>query len=237
MDIVYKRILLKLSGEALSNNENSPINDEFCTNIATVIKKTLELGCEIGIVVGGGNFWRGRTTNKMNKSTADYMGMFATIMNSLAIRDSLYRVGVDAEIMSALDVPKITQPVDYFMADKFLKNKKVVIFAGGTGSPFFTTDTAAVLRAIDINADAILLAKSIDYVYSSDPKIDKNAIKYDKLTYKEMINKNLKVIDMTAATLCEENNQTMLLFSLENPENIIKIVGGQKIGTILKGEF
>lgn len=229
----YSRILLKLSGEALGGVEGQGIDDDVLLDIASKIQILLQNDIEVAVVVGGGNFWRGRVSKDMNKSNADYMGMLATLMNGIAFSDALSRLNIKNEIMCGFEVPKFAKPVNQKHADELLRNKNVVIFSGGTGSPYFTTDTGAVLRAVEINADAILLAKRIDGVYSSDPHNNPNAKKFDKLSYSEMIELDLKAIDLTAATMSKENNKKIIIFDLENTENILKIVNGEKIGTIL----
>lgn len=228
----YKRVLLKLSGEALGSKD-AAIDDDVLMKIADRIKMLIESGIEVAIVVGGGNFWRGRVSDSMNKSNADYMGMLATLMNAIAFSDALSRLELKNEIMCGFEIPKFAMPVNHKKADELLKAKNVLIFSGGTGSPYFTTDTGAVLRAVEIGADAILLAKSIDAVYDSDPKKNPNATKYETLTYDEMIEKELGVIDLTAATMGKENNMKVLLFGLDDIDNILRAAKGEKIGTLL----
>lgn len=233
MESAYKRVLIKLSGEALAGEAGHGICDEILTNVAAQIKTLVDFGVEVGIVVGGGNFWRGRIGNSIAKSSSHYMGMLATVMNSIALRDALDRQCVDCVLMSAVDIPKIGENVNDYFAKKYLQEKKVVIFAGGTGSTFFTTDSAAVLRGVEIDADVILFAKNIDGVYSDDPNINPQAIKYDSLTYDEIIQKRLKVMDLTAATMCIDNQKKIIVFELDDKSNILDVVKGTKMGTVL----
>lgn len=233
MEIAYKRVLIKLSGEALAGEAGTGICDDMLSNVASQIKALVDLGVEVGIVVGGGNFWRGRIGNSIDKPSSHYMGMLATVMNSIAMRDALSKKSVECVLMSAVDIPKIGENVNDFKAKKYLSEKKVVIFAGGTGSTFFTTDTAAVLRGIEIQADVILFAKNIDGVYDDDPKLNPNAKKYDQLIYDEIIEKRLKVMDLTAATLCIDNDKKIIVFELDEKENILNVVKGKNMGTLL----
>lgn len=230
----YKRILLKLSGEALAGDNKTGVNVETVGKICDKIKEITEMGVEVGIVVGGGNFWRGRNGHQMERATADYMGMLATAMNGLALQDALETRGVHSRVQTAIEMREIAEPFIIRKAEKHLQRGRVVIFSGGTGHPYFTTDTAAVLRATEINADIILLGKAIDAVYSADPKIDKNAEKYDKISYLEVLEKDLKVMDSTATALCRDNNIPLLVFGISDPENIVRAVKGEKIGTLVK---
>lgn len=230
----YKRILLKVSGEALAGDNKFGLNPPVIDRISKGIKDCHDLGVEIAIVVGGGNFWRGRTSEGMDRTTADYIGMLATVMNSLALQDSLEQFGVQVRVQSALDMPRVTESFFKRNAVKHLEEGKIVIFAAGTGNPFFSTDTAASLRAAEIEADAILSAKSIDGVYDKDPAIHEDAKRYDELKYIDIIDQGLKVIDSTAATLCMDNDIPMLVFALDPPENIKKVLCGENIGTIIK---
>lgn len=232
-NIKYKRVLLKLSGEALAGEAKMGVNPDTLGEISEVIKKIVDMGVEVAIVVGGGNFWRGRNGHEMERNTADYMGMLATALNGLALQDALEARGVKARLQTAIQMIEIAEPFVQRKAIKHLENGKVVIFACGTGHPYFTTDTGAVLRAIEINADILLLGKSIDAVYSADPKIDKNAIRFDDITYTEVLNKDLKVMDATATALCRDNNMPLLVFGIDNPDNIIKAIMGEKIGTVV----
>ena len=232
----YKRVLLKLSGEALAGEQKTGVNVEVVGKICDKIKEVTEMGVEVGIVVGGGNFWRGRNGHQMERATADYMGMLATAMNGLALQDALEARGVHSRVQTAIEMREIAEPFIIRKAEKHLGRGRVVIFACGTGHPYFTTDTAAVLRATEIKADIILLGKAIDAVYSADPKVDPNAIKYDKITYLDILNKDLKVMDSTATSLCRDNNIPLLVFGINEPENILKAVMGEKIGTLVEGE-
>ena len=232
-DIKYKRVLLKLSGEALAGEQKTGINTEAIGKICDKIKEVVQMGVQVAIVVGAGNFWRGRNGQQMEQTTADYMGMLATAMNGLALQDALEARGIYARLQTAIEMREIGEPFIQRKAEKHLEKGRVVIFACGTGHPYFTTDTAAVLRAIEMKADIILFGKAIDAVYSADPKIDPNAIKYDKITYTEVLEKNLKVMDSTATALCRDNNMPLLVFGLSDPENIVRAVKGEKIGTIL----
>ena len=192
------------------------------------------MGVEVAIVVGGGNFWRGRYGHQMERTTSDYMGMLATTMIGLALQDSLEARGLDTRLQTAIEMRQIAEPYIRRKATKHLEKGRVVIFACGTGNPFFTTDTAAALRSAEIDAEVILLAKTIDGVYSADPKLDKNAIKYDEITYLDILNKDLKVMDSTATSLCKDNQIPLIVFGIDEPENIVKIVNGEKIGTYVK---
>ncbi len=237
MQAKYKRILLKLSGEALSADKGFGLDNDTITQVCSQIKTISELGVEVAIVVGGGNFWRGREGAGMDRPTADYMGMLATVMNALALQDELERQGLTVRVQSGIIIQQVCEPYIKRRAERHLEKKRVVVFAGGTGNPFFTTDTAASLRAAEIEAEIILLAKNIDGVYDSDPKINPNAKKYQTLTFQEMIEKNLRVIDITAASLCKENNMPVLVFSLNENDSIIKAVCGEEMGTkIYNGE-
>ena len=233
-DIKYKRVLLKLSGEAIGGPEKRGIHNETIGKICDEIKKMVDLGVEVSIVVGGGNFWRGRNSKEMERSTSDYMGMLATAMNGLALQDYLEARGLNTRLQTAIEMREIAEPYIKRKALKHLNNKRVVIFACGTGNPFFTTDTAAALRSAEIEADVILLAKTIDGVYSADPKEDPDAIKYDEITYLDILNKDLKVMDSTATSLCRDNKIPLIVFGIDEPENMIKIIKGEKIGTVVK---
>ena len=232
----YKRILLKLSGEALAGDSKKGIDPNVIGEICDEIKKVKQLGVEIAIVVGGGNFWRGRNGKEMERTTSDYMGMLATVMNGLALQDALEARGVNSRVQTAIEMREIAEPFIIRKAEKHLGRGRIVIFSCGTGNPYFTTDTTAALRAAEIEADVILVAKTIDGVYSADPKVDPNAIKYDKITYLDILNKDLKVMDSTATSLCRDNNIPLLVFGINEPENILKAVMGEKIGTLVEGE-
>ena len=230
----YKRVLLKLSGEALAGPQKTGVNVEIVGKICDKIKEIVDLGVETAIVVGGGNFWRGRDGHQMERATADYMGMLATAMNGLALQDALEARGVYSRLQTAIEMREIAEPFIIRKAEKHLRKGRVVIFAAGTGHPFFTTDTAAVLRATEIKADIILLGKAIDAVYSADPKLNENAEKYDRISYLDVLNKDLKVMDSTATALCRDNNIPLLVFGISDPENIVRAVKGEKIGTMVK---
>ena len=230
----YKRILLKLSGEALAGEQKTGVNAEVVGNICDKIKEVVNLGVQVSIVVGGGNFWRGRNGHQMERTTADYMGMLATAMNGLALQDALETRGVYTRVQTAIEMREIAEPYIKRKAIKHLERGRVVIFACGTGNPYFTTDTAAALRAAETEADVILLGKAIDAVYSADPKLDPTAEKYDEITYLDVLNKDLKVMDSTATALCKDNNIPLQVFGIADPENIVRAVKGEKIGTIVK---
>lgn len=234
MEVAYKRILLKLSGEALAGEQKTGIDVNTLEKICDKIKEIVDLGVEVAIVVGGGNFWRGRYGHKMEKTTSDYMGMLATTINGLALQDALKSKGMEATVQTTIDMIKIAEPYTKRDAMKRLKNREIVIFTCGVGSPFFTTDTGAALKAVEIEAEAILLAKTCDGVYSADPKLDKTAIKYDEITYLEVLNKQLKVMDATATSLCMDNNIPLVVFGIDDPENIVRIIRGEKIGTLVR---
>ena len=232
----YKRILLKLSGEALAGDSKKGIDPNVIGEICDEIKKVKQLGVEIAIVVGGGNFWRGRNGKEMERTTSDYMGMLATVMNGLALQDALEARGMYTRVQTAIEMRQIAEPYIKRKALKHLEKGRIVIFSCGTGNPYFTTDTTAALRAAEIEAEVILVAKTIDAVYSADPKIDKNATRYDKISYLDILNKDLKVMDSTATSLCRDNNIPLLVFGINEPENILKAVMGEKIGTLVEGE-
>ena len=233
-NLAYKRILLKLSGEALAGEKGTGINADTLGKICDNIKAVSNLGVEIAIVVGGGNFWRGRYGHQMERTTSDYMGMLATTINALALQDALEARGLYTRVQTAIEMREIAEPFIKRKAIKHLNEKRIVIFACGTGNPYFTTDTAGALRAAEVEADVILLAKTIDGVYSADPKVDSEAVKYDEITYLDILNKDLKVMDSTATSLCKDNKIPLIVFGIDKPENMIKIVQGEKIGTIVK---
>ena len=236
MALKFKRIMLKISGEALAGSNNFGINPIILSNISDKIKTAWEMGVEIGIVVGGGNFWRGRSSKGMDRTTADHMGMLATVMNSLALQDALESRGVPTRVQTALDMPRIAEPYIRRRAVRHLEKKRVVIFACGTGNPYFSTDTAAVLRAAEIDAEVILLAKNVDGVYDSDPKLNPNAKKFDSITFFEVLQRQLGVMDSTATSLCMDNNIPLHVFSINEPENILKVLNGDKVGTFVAKE-
>ncbi len=233
-DILYKRVLLKLSGEALAGERKTGIDADTVGSICDQVKALVELGVEVGIVVGGGNFWRGKYGHQMERTTSDYMGMLATTMNGLALQDALEARGLKTRVQTAIEMRQIAEPYIRRKAVKHLERGRVVIFACGTGNPYFSTDTGAALRAAEINAEVILLAKTIDGVYSADPKIDPSAIKYDEISYTDILTKDLKVMDSTATALCRDNQIPLMVFGIDKPENMVKIVKGEKIGTIVK---
>ena len=232
----YKRVLLKLSGEALAGEKGFGLDFNVIESVCRVIKECSEMGVEIGIVIGGGNFWRGVKDGggKMERTRADHMGMMATVMNCLAVADVLEQMGVEVRVQTAVQMSSIAEPYIRLKADKHLKKGRVVIFGCGTGSPYFSTDTAAVLRAAEINAEVILLAKNIDGVYSADPKKDPDAVKYDSISFDDVLARHLAVMDTTATSLSMDNNIPVLLFALKDPENIKRAVMGEKIGTVVK---
>lgn len=235
MDCKYKRILLKISGEALAGGTGHGINGEIVKRISHVVKNVVDMGVEIAIVVGGGNFWRGASEKDMDRTTSDYMGMLGTIINSLAFQDALEKIGVETRVQTSIEMRQIAEPYIRRKAVRHLEKKRVVIFSGGSGNPYFSTDTTAALRAAEINADVILLAKNgVDGVYSDDPRKNPNSKKYDELKYIDILNKGLKIMDSTATSLCMDNKIPILVFGIEFPENIEKIVKGDNIGTIIK---
>ena len=234
VDYKFKRVLLKLSGEALAGDKGFGIDFEICKRIAIEIKNLKDSGVEIGIVVGGGNIWRGRAGKGMDRTTADHMGMLATCINSLALQDSLEEHGIVTRVISALEIKQIAEPYIRRKAVRHLEKGRVVIFSSGTGNPFFSTDTAAALRAAEIEAEVILLAKKVDGIYDKDPMKNKDAKKYDNLSYIEILNKQLQVMDSTATSLCMDNNIPIIVFNLDVQGNILKAAKGEKIGTFVK---
>ena len=233
-EIKYKRVLLKLSGEALAGDQKTGINPKIVGKICDQIKVLVEMEVQVSIVVGGGNFWRGIYGHNMERTTSDYMGMLATAMNGLALQDALESRGVYTRLQTAIEMREIAEPYIKRKAHKHLDRNRVVIFSCGTGNPYFTTDTAAALRAAETESEIILLGKTIDGVYSADPKIDHNAVKFDKISYLDVLNKDLKVMDSTATALCKDNNIPILVFAIAEPENMVKAVKGEKIGTIVE---
>ncbi len=232
--IKYKRVLLKLSGEALAGDKKTGVYSDVVGKICDQVKNLVDLGVQVAIVVGGGNFWRGRYGLQMERTTSDYMGMLATTMNGLALQDALEARGLHTRLQTAIEMRQIAEPYIKRKALKHLERGRVVIFAAGTGNPYFTTDTTAALRAAEIDAEVILFAKTIDGVYSADPKEDPNAVKYDEITYLDILNKDLKVMDSTATSLCRDNHIPLVVFDLGEPENMVKVVKGEKIGTVVK---
>ncbi len=229
----YKRILLKISGEALAGHKGTGLDFDTIERIAKVVKKCNEEGVEIAIVVGGGNFWRGRSGGDMDRTRADHMGMLATVINSLAMQSALEAADVPTRVQTAIEMRQIAEPYIRGKAIRHMEKGRVVVFGCGTGNPFFSTDTAAALRAAEIEAEAIFLAKKIDAVYDSDPAENPNAKRFDSLTYIDVLNRGLKVMDSTATSLCMDNNIPILVFGLDDPENIIRVLEGEKIGTIV----
>lgn len=234
MEPQFKRILLKLSGEVLAGEQKTGIDFDMVETVCERIKKCVEMGVEVGIVIGGGNFWRGRSSGSMDRTKADSMGMLATVINCLALSDTLEQMGVKATVMTAIDMVKIAEPFTARGARERLSKGEVVIFGGGTGSPFFSTDTGAALRAAEINADVIFKATNVDGVYDSDPRKNPNAKKYDTLTHSEVLAKELNVMDASAASLCRDQGIGILVFNLNDPDNIVRAVSGEKIGTLVK---
>ena len=236
MKPVYKRILLKLSGEALMGDQEFGIDPNVITSYARQIRDVVNLGVEVAVVIGGGNIFRGLSGEEIgiDRVTGDHMGMLATMINSLALQNAIEKLGIPTRVQSGIEMPKVAEPFIKRRAQRHLEKGRVVIFGAGTGNPYFTTDTAAVLRATEINADIILLGKAIDAVYSADPKLDANAEKYDKISYLEVLEKDLKVMDSTATALCRDNNIPLLVFGIADPENIVRAVKGEHIGTLVK---
>ena len=237
MDVkpAYKRVLLKISGEALSGERGSGLDFSVIGEVCDAVKRCVDMGVEVGIVIGGGNFWRGVKDGggKMERTRADHMGMLATAMNCLAVADAMEQHGIDVRVQTAIEMRAIAEPYIRLRAMHHLAKGRVVLFGCGTGSPYFSTDTAAVLRAAEIEADAILLAKNIDGVYSSDPKLDSAAVKFDEISYDEVLSKHLAVMDSTATSLSMDNDIPVIVFALKNPENIVRVVLGEKIGTVV----
>ena len=233
---VYKRVLLKISGEALSGGQGRGLNFDVIDEVCEAVKTCADMGVQIGIVVGGGNFWRGVKDggDRMERARADHMGMLATTMNSLALADAFEQIGVPVRVQTAIEMRAIAEPYIRGRAIHHLERGRVVIFGCGTGNPFFSTDTAAVLRAAEIEADAILLAKNIDGVYSADPRKDPTAKKYDEISYDEVLAQHLAVMDSTATSLSMDNKIPVILFALADPQNIVRVVEGEKIGTIVQ---
>lgn len=236
MGVAYKRVLIKLSGEALAGDKKVGLDYDKVTEICKSIKECYQLGTEIAIVVGGGNFWRGRSSGKMDRTRADHMGMLATVINALALADSLEQLGCDVRVQTAITMQQIAEPYIRNKAVRHLEKNRIVIFGCGTGNPFFSTDTASSLRAAEIDANVILKATLVDGVYDSDPNKNPDAKKYDTLSFSEVLNKQLNVMDMTAASMCRDNNIPVLVFSLSDPHNLVRAVTGETIGTLVKNE-
>lgn len=236
MSTKYKRVLIKISGEALAGPNRFGIDAGTVEKISKNIKKCVDLGVSVAVVVGGGNFWRGRSGENMDRTRADHMGMLATVINALALCDALEYQDVPTRVQTAIDMRQIAEPYIRGKAERHLDKGRVVIFGCGTGNPFFSTDTTAALRAAEIDADIILLAKKVDGVYDSDPNENPDATKFEKLTYIEVLNRGLGVMDSTATSLCMDNNIPILVFGLDDPENIVRAVNGVKIGTLVAKE-
>ena len=230
----YKRVLIKLSGEALAGEKHCGINYDVVIPIAKAIRECKNLGVEIGIVVGGGNFWRGRSNNNISRVSADHIGMLATVMNAVGLSEILESIGVETKVMTTISFPQIGETYLPKKAVHHMTKGRVVIFGYGTGSAFFTTDTAASLRSIEVGADVMLKATNIDGVYDSSPKENPSAVRYDEVTFDEVLSKNLKVMDSTAASMCRDNNMSVLVFNISDPNNLVKAVLGESIGTIVK---
>ena len=229
----YKRVLLKLSGEALAGKQKIGLNAEVMAEIAQVVKRIKELGVELGIVVGGGNFWRGRSSGNMDRVTADHIGMLATTMNALALADALDQAGVENRVMSALEMRQIAETFIRKRALRHLEKGRVIIFAGGTGCPYFSTDTAAALRAAEIGAEVVFKATNVDGVYDSDPNENPDARYYSRISFEEMLIKELKVMDGAATVLCRDNNIKIAVFNMDNYENILRVIKGEALGTVI----
>lgn len=234
MEPKYKRVLLKLSGEALAGKMNHGIDFDTVLSFCEPVKELVDLGVEVAIVVGGGNFWRGRSSGKMDRTRADHMGMLATVINALGVADALEQLGVVVRVQTAISMQQVAEPYIRNKAVRHLEKGRVVVFGCGTGNPFFSTDTAASLRAAEIDADIILKATMVDGVYDSDPKKNPNAVKYDEVSFYDILNKDLGVMDSTAASLCKDNNIPILVFSIDQPHNIVSAVCGESVGTLVK---
>ncbi|HHU42831.1 MAG: UMP kinase [Bacillota bacterium] len=230
---MYKRVLIKLSGEALSGKDGFGINQEIVDGVIDQIAKVSQMGVQIGIVVGGGNFWRGRQAENMDRTTADHMGMLATVINALALQDALEHKGIPVRVQTALTITRVAEPYILRRALRHFEKGRVVIFACGTGNPYFSTDTGAALRAAEIQADALLLAKNIDGIYDRDPKDNPNAKKFDRISYLDFIKCELTAMDATAVNLCKENRIPIIAFGLNEENSIVRVVSGDKIGTII----
>ena len=230
----YRRVLLKISGEALKGESTTGLDEQMLNMVAKQVLKLQELGVQTAIVVGGGNFWRGRTSKSMDRATADYMGMLATVINALALQDAFEAIGIPTRVQTAIEMREIAEPYIRRRAMAHLAKNIVVIFAAGTGNPFFSTDTTSALRAAEIEADIILLAKKVDAVYDSDPVVNPNAKRYEKLSHQDLLAKNLGVMDGTAASLCRDNGIPIHVFGLTEPDNVIRAACGEKIGTIIE---
>ena len=229
----YGRVLIKLSGEALAGGVGFGIDNAVLNRVASELNSVVKSGTEVAVVIGAGNFWRGRQGTEMNRATADHMGMLATVLNALALQDALDRLGAPSVVQTALTISSVATPFNLRAAKEALGNKKIVIFACGTGSPYFTTDTGASLRAAEIEAEALLLAKNVDGIYDSDPKQNSNAKKYDKISFREVIDQNLKAMDLSATAMCMENGIKVVAFGLSQENAIVKAAAGETIGTLI----
>lgn len=238
-EVQYKRVLLKVSGEALAGKEGHGLDFNVINSVCASIKECVDMGVQIGLVIGGGNFWRGvkNGEGKMQRSHGDAMGMLATVMNAIAVADALGNHGIDARVLTAVEMNKFAEYFTRDTAERYLNEGKVVLFAAGTGNPYFSTDTGAVLRGVEIEADAILMAKNIDAIYSADPKKDPNAVRYSRLTYAQALEENLKATDITAMALAMDNDMTMVCFGLDEENSIVRVVRGEEIGTTVKNKF
>lgn len=236
MGVKYKRILLKISGEALAGSGKTGIDFAYLNKVAESIKDCVDLGVQVAIVVGGGNFWRGRSCGAMDRTTADHIGMLGTTMNALALADSLQAIGVPTRVQTAIEMKEIAEMYIRNRAVRHLEKGRVVVFGCGTGNPFFSTDTGAALRAAEIDADIFLKATNVDGVYTADPHKDSSAVKIDKLSAHDVLSKSLGVMDSTAASLCKDNKIPVYVFSMEDPHNIVRVVCGENIGTIIQEE-
>ena len=233
MEPKYKRVILKISGEALAGDKHVGLDEEMLDKVALEVKQIRDMGVQVAVVVGGGNFWRGRTSSSMDRSTADYMGMLATVINSLALQDAFERNGMPTRVQTAIEMREVAEPYIRRRAINQLNKNIVVIFGAGIGNPFFSTDTTAALRAAETEADVILLAKKVDAVYDSDPELNPDAKKYDTLSHQEVLEKDLKVMDSTAASICRDNGIVIHVFALGQQGNVVKAVCGEKIGTLI----
>ncbi len=234
---INKRVLIKLSGEALAGGKGFGMDDEAINNIAKRLKQVHDLGVQIGIVVGGGNFWRGRSQGDMDRTVSDNIGMLGTVMNALRVQSALEEIGLETRVQTAIDMHEVAEPFIVRKAIRHLEKNRIVIFAAGTGLPYFSTDTTAALRSLEINADCILIGKTgTDAIYDKDPNKFDDAKKFDYLSYRDIIEKQLAVMDASAISLCEENNMPLVVFGIDDPENLVRVVKGEKIGTFVGGQ-
>ena len=230
----YKRVLIKVSGEAMAGEQKHGINEDMTEQTARMLKEVVDAGVQVAVVVGGGNFWRGRSSEKMNRASADYIGMMATIMNALALQEALEAEGVSTVVQTSIQMPQLAEVYNRRRALFHLQKGRIVIFGGGTGSPFFSTDTTASLRAAEVEAEVILMAKNIDAVYSDDPNKNPDAVRYSHLTHAEVLEKDLKVMDATAAAMCRDNSIAIHVFGLAEENGIMRAICGEEIGTIVE---